>query len=128
MREVSLERSGAVEPTRLLQQVERQLMALGYAVAARSVGELHFVTTHGAPHRLRIRVEPQRTVFTFAPAALGTPLPPDEELERRVEAALGRVTALPSAARPQTSATRCSICATVIPSGASACPLCGMPV
>lgn len=127
MREVSFERAGASEPTRLLQQVERQLLALGYTVAARTTGELHFVSTQGGPHRLRLRVEPHRSVFTFAPAAPGVQLPADQELERRVEAALGRVVPLPvSAPAPATGSMRCSICATVIPAGATACPLCGM--
>lgn len=123
--EVSFERSGAAEPARLLQQVEKQLTVLGYSVAARAASELHFVTTQGGPHRLRIRVDAHRSLFTFAPAAPGVSLPAEQELERRVEAALGRVMSPPS--QPSTkTATRCSICATVIPAGAAVCPLCGM--
>jgi hypothetical protein len=124
--EVSFERAGATEVPRLMQQLERGLARQGYSVSARSNGQLQLVSAPPAPHRLIARIDATRCHFTFAPGAPGVTLPDQLELERRIDLALGGAVA----AEPRPSggaARRCSICATVVPAGATECPLCGMP-
>ncbi len=128
MKEVTFDRAGAVEPSRLMQRVERWLSAHGYTVSTRTTGELQFVNPQSGPHRLVVRVDAVRTRFVFAPAAPGAVLPEAAELERRVDASMGAPAApvVKVAAPAGQGGVRCSICATVVPAGESACPLCGM--
>lgn len=129
MNEHVIERAGAVNAPRLLQQVEKWLVANGYTVSARSDGELNLVSAAAAPHRLSVSANTVRTRFAFTPAAPRATLPEAAELERRVDASLGQVGAVaPVAPKPASGGGRCSICATVIPAGAVECPTCGMPV
>lgn len=129
MNEHVIERAGAVNAARLLQQIEKWLIANGYTVSARSEGELNLVSAAAAPHRLSVSANTLRTRFAFTPAAPRATLPEAGELERRVDASLGQVSAAaPVAPRPASGGGRCSICATVIPAGALECPTCGMPV
>ncbi len=126
MREVSFERAGTTEVPRLMQQLERALARQGYTVSARANGQLQFLSAPPSPHRLSARLDATRSLFTFAPGAPGVTLPDQLELERRIDLALGGVVA--AAPRPSGGAARrCSICATVVPAGATECPLCGMP-
>jgi hypothetical protein len=126
MREVSFERPGTLNATRSLQQVERFFAANGYTVSARTDGELHLVSTAAHPHRLSVSANSARMVFVFTAATLTGSVPEANELERAVDASLGNASAAVIAPRAASGGGRCSICATVIPAGATECPTCGM--
>jgi len=130
MKEVSFERAVRAEPARVLQRVEKGLMASGYEVSARSAFELSLVGggTSGR-HRLTVRADGQRVRFVFAPGSPGVSLPEPAELERRIDAALSEFGgAVATAPAPVSGGgeRRCSICATVIAAGVKSCPTCGM--
>jgi hypothetical protein len=128
-REVVIDRAGASDVPRTMQRVEKSLLGAGYSVSARGFSELQLVTTRGGPLRATVQFTAARVRFVFAPAAPGTAMPSEAELTALVDAALGdgSAPAVVSAAAPLASGgQRCGICATVIPVGAPACPLCGM--
>lgn len=134
MREVSIERAWAADPSRGLPRLEQALARLGYQAAARSSHEFSFLgeSTSGK-HRLTVRADGRTARFTFAPSSPLTALPEQAELERRVDgalAALGDGPAPVSAASPAAPAPvtpRCQICATALSPGDRFCPTCGMP-
>ena len=130
MREVSFERAVRAEPARVLQRVEKSLQGHGYEVAARSALELSLVgSTTGGRHRLSVRADGQTVRFVFAPGSPGVALPAQEELERRVDAALAELGPVSAPAPPAARGggeRRCSICATVLAAGEKHCPMCGM--
>ncbi len=132
--EVSFERAVRADATRVLQRVEKWLIANGYEVAVRSNFELNLVgmTTSGR-HRLSVRADGQAVRFVFAPGSPGVTLPSAAELERRVDSALQELIVtgsapVPSVTEPRdsTRTQRCGICATEFDAGARACPMCGM--
>ena len=128
MKEVTFERAVRAEPARVLQRVEKGLMALGYEVSARSAFELSLVGggTSGR-HRLTVRADGQLVRFGFAPGSPGVSLPDSAELERRIDAALSEFGGV-AAAAPVSGGVerRCSICATALAAGVKNCPTCGM--
>jgi hypothetical protein len=127
--EVVIERSGVTDVPRAMQRVERAMLGAGYSVSARGFSELQLVSPRG-PVRATVQFSAERLRFVFARAAPAAVLPTEQELARLVDSVLGAETAAPSPAPTVPVASggqRCGICATVIPVGAAACPLCGMP-
>ena len=134
MSEVSFERPARAEPARVLQRVEKWLIANGYEVAVRSNFELSLVGMGpGGRHRLAVRADGQTVHFVFAPGSPGVALPGAAELERRVDNSLMELGSVTSAAPVSAAAEsgsranrRCSICATVMGDADTVCPVCGM--
>jgi hypothetical protein len=130
MNEVSFIRPARAEPARVLQRVEKWLIANGYEVAVRSNFELSLVGMGaGGRHRLTVRADGNNVHFTFAPGSPGVTLPASSELERRVEFSLVELSSVSSPApvsATSSSGRRCSICATVLADGVNVCPTCGM--
>lgn len=124
-REVVIDRPGASDVASAMKRVEKVLSAAGYTVSARGFAELQLVSPSG-PLRAVVQFSAERIRYVFSPAAPGARLPEQAELERQVGGAADApvVGAPPPMA---SSGQRCGICATVIPVGAAACPLCGMP-
>ena len=87
--------------------------------------KLQLVTPSG-PLRAVVQFGAERVRYVFSPAAPGAQVPERAELERQVGGAADApvVGAPPPMA---SSGQRCGICATVIPVGAVACLLWGMP-
>jgi hypothetical protein len=115
-----------------MQAAERALSGAGYSVAARGFSELQLVTTRGGPLRLTVQFGNERVRLIFAPAAPGSVLPAQPELERVADLVLAPppaegTGALRATAPVATAGLRCGICATVIPTGAAECPTCRMP-
>lgn len=134
MSAVVFERAGVADLPRAMARAEQWLVTQGCAPAARSIQELQFVLTRGGPLRLVVQFSSAKIRFVFTAAAPGVTLPAETELVRLVEGAVegqGGVRAVEAKAAPPRAATletRCSICASRIPVGATECPLCGMPV
>lgn len=134
MSAVVFEREGVADIPRAMARAEKWLVSQGCAPAARSIQELQFVLTRGGPLRLVVQFSSAKIRFVFTGAAPGVRVPVESELVHLVEGAVegqGAVKAVEATAsvpRASTVETRCSICATRIPAGATECPLCGMPV
>lgn len=121
--EVVIERPGVTDVAAAMKRVEKVLSGAGYAVSARGFAELQLVSSSG-PIRAVVQFSAERVRYVFSPAAPGVKVPAQAELEKQVGGATDVVGAPPPMA---SSGQRCGICATVIPVGATECPLCGMP-
>jgi hypothetical protein len=134
MSAVVFERAGVTDISRAMARAQQWLVSQGCAPAASSMQELQFVLTRGGPLRLVVQFSSAKVRFVFTGAAPGVKVPAESELLRLVEGAVeGQgevkvVEATTSVPRATAVETRCSICATRIPVGATECPLCGMPV
>lgn len=121
--DVVIDRPGVGDVASAMKRVEKVLGAAGYTVSARGFSELQLASPNG-PTRAVVQFSAERVRYVFSPAAPGAKLPAFAELERQVGGADSPVGAPPPMA---SSGQRCGICATVIPVGATECPLCGMP-
>lgn len=122
---VTIDRPGVSDVAAAMKRVEKVLGGAGYTVAARGFAELQLVRSSG-PVRAVVQFSAERVRYVFSPAAPGVVLPAQEELEKHI----GGATDAPVIGAPPpmaSSGQRCGICATVIPVGATECPLCGMP-